>query len=141
MAARRENAREGKGGSHFFAGNMQGITKLAIRQLARRGGGQRIPGMIYDENFFLPSAYQGDSYVCLSACVRACVRACLYIKWKGYPSNKKHNTWQCLDGFLESGDEATLSLARDRLERIKSNPTSSAAYGEMLELWRMTMDN
>lgn len=79
MAARRENAREGKGGSHFFAGNMQGITKLAIRQR--------------------------------------------------------------LDGFLESGDEATLSLARNRLEQIKSNPTSSAAYGEMLELWRMTMDN
>ncbi|VDP97153.1 unnamed protein product [Trichobilharzia regenti] len=30
--------------------NIQGITNLAIRHLARRGGAKRISGLIYEEN-------------------------------------------------------------------------------------------
>ena len=43
----------GKGGAKRFRKahkeNVQGITKPAIRRLARRGGVKRISGLIYDE--------------------------------------------------------------------------------------------
>eukprot|EP01012_Entosiphon_sulcatum_P066516 TRINITY_DN95803_c0_g1_i1.p1 TRINITY_DN95803_c0_g1~~TRINITY_DN95803_c0_g1_i1.p1 ORF type:complete len:112 (-),score=28.91 TRINITY_DN95803_c0_g1_i1:89-424(-) len=43
----------GKGGAKrhkkVFRDNIQGITKPAIRRLARRGGVKRISGLIYDE--------------------------------------------------------------------------------------------
>ena len=35
--------------------NIQGITKPAIRRLARRGGVKRISGLIYEEVFILIS--------------------------------------------------------------------------------------
>eukprot|EP01083_Nonionella_stella_P071328 191524_1 len=44
----------GKGGAKRFRkggkGNISGITKPAIRRLARRGGVKRISGQIYDES-------------------------------------------------------------------------------------------
>ncbi len=44
----------GKGGAKRFRkggkGNIAGITKPAIRRLARRGGVKRISGQIYDES-------------------------------------------------------------------------------------------
>ena len=44
----------GKGGAKRFRkstkGNISGITKPAIRRLARRGGVKRISGKIYDES-------------------------------------------------------------------------------------------
>ena len=43
----------GKGGArrhrHVLRDNIQGITKHAIRRLARRGGVKRISGLIYEE--------------------------------------------------------------------------------------------
>ena len=43
----------GKGGAKrhrkVLRDNIQGITKPAIRRLARRGGGKRISGLIYEE--------------------------------------------------------------------------------------------
>ncbi|KAI8116406.1 hypothetical protein FF38_12484 [Lucilia cuprina] len=43
----------GKGGAKRYRkvlrDNIQGITKLAIRRLARRGGVKRISGLIYGE--------------------------------------------------------------------------------------------
>lgn len=43
----------GKGGAKrhrkIFRDNIIGITKPAIRRLARRGGGKRISGLIYEE--------------------------------------------------------------------------------------------
>ena len=39
----------GKGGAKILRDNIQGITKPAIRRLARRGGVKRISGLIYDE--------------------------------------------------------------------------------------------
>ncbi|MCP4262177.1 MAG: hypothetical protein GY774_32445, partial [Planctomycetes bacterium] len=43
----------GKGGAKrhrkVLRDNIQGITKPAIRRLARRGGVKRIPGLIYEE--------------------------------------------------------------------------------------------
>ncbi|KNC31949.1 hypothetical protein FF38_04048 [Lucilia cuprina] len=43
----------GKGGAKrhgkMLRDNIQGITKLAIRRLARRGGVKRISGLIYEE--------------------------------------------------------------------------------------------
>merc|ERR1712060_387744 len=43
----------GKGGANrtrkVLRDNIQGITKPAIRRLARRGGGKRIRGLIYEE--------------------------------------------------------------------------------------------
>ena len=43
----------GKGGAKRFAGkksgNLEGITKPAIRRLARRGGVKRISGLVYNE--------------------------------------------------------------------------------------------
>jgi histone H4 len=46
--------------------NIQGITKPAIRRLARRGGVKRISGLIYEETrgvlkIFLESGYQSYS--------------------------------------------------------------------------------
>ncbi|XP_076061412.1 histone H4-like [Oratosquilla oratoria] len=44
----------GKGGAKrhrkVLRDNIQGITKSAIRRLARRGGVKRISGLIYEEN-------------------------------------------------------------------------------------------
>ncbi|XP_043539666.1 histone H4-like [Chiloscyllium plagiosum] len=59
-AARQEDDGEGKGGKGLGKGgakrhrkvlrdNIQGITKPAIRRLARRGGVKRISGLIYEE--------------------------------------------------------------------------------------------
>ncbi|KAK7238723.1 centromere kinetochore protein [Aureococcus anophagefferens] len=46
-------ARDGKGGAKrhrkVLRDNIQGITKPAIRRLARRGGVKRISGLIYEE--------------------------------------------------------------------------------------------
>ena len=45
----------GKGGAKrhrkILRDNIQGITKPAIRRLARRGGVKRISGLIYEEKF------------------------------------------------------------------------------------------
>merc|ERR1719348_850800 len=45
----------GKGGAKrhrkVLRDNIQGITKPAIRRLARRGGGKRISGLIYEESY------------------------------------------------------------------------------------------
>ena len=46
-------AKGGKGGAkrhrHLLRDNIQGITRPAIRRLARRGGVKRISGLIYEE--------------------------------------------------------------------------------------------
>ncbi|KAJ1345962.1 Core component of nucleosome, variant 2 [Parelaphostrongylus tenuis] len=48
----------GKGGAKrhrkVLRDNIQGITKPAIRRLARRGGVKRISGLIYEENSWCP---------------------------------------------------------------------------------------
>uniref|UniRef100_UPI00398F31D7 histone H4-like n=1 Tax=Pristiophorus japonicus TaxID=55135 RepID=UPI00398F31D7 len=41
--------RLGKGRAKVLRNNIQGITKPAIRRLARRGGVKRISGLIYEE--------------------------------------------------------------------------------------------
>ncbi|KAK1311584.1 hypothetical protein QJS10_CPA07g00235 [Acorus calamus] len=46
----RASAREARSGTgRSFRDNIQGITKPAIRRLARRGGVKRISGLIYEE--------------------------------------------------------------------------------------------
>ena len=46
----------GKGGAKrhrkVLRDNIQGITKPAIRRLARRGGVKRISGLVYEEVFY-----------------------------------------------------------------------------------------
>lgn len=60
----------GKGGAKrhrkILRDNIQGITKPAIRRLARRGGVKRISGLIYEETrgvlkIFLESEWPSDS--------------------------------------------------------------------------------
>ena len=53
MSGRGKGGKGGKGGAKrhrkVLRDNIQGITKPAIRRLARRGGVKRINGMMYDE--------------------------------------------------------------------------------------------
>ena len=53
MSARGKGGKGGKGGAKrhrkVLRDNIQGITKPAIRRLARRGGVKRINNMMYDE--------------------------------------------------------------------------------------------
>ena len=54
MSGRRKGGKGlGKGGAKrhrkILRDNIQGITKPAIRRLARRGGVKRVSGLIYDE--------------------------------------------------------------------------------------------
>ncbi|KZV89222.1 hypothetical protein EXIGLDRAFT_618441, partial [Exidia glandulosa HHB12029] len=62
--------------------NIQGITKPAIRRLARRGGVKRISGLIYEETrgvlkIFLENVirdsvtYTGTTYFCARLCALA----------------------------------------------------------------------
>ena len=67
----------GKGGAKrhrkILRDNIQGITKPAIRRLARRGGVKRISGLIYEEYrrvlqaFFLLSAKRRPDGHCIRA--------------------------------------------------------------------------
>ena len=53
MSGRGKGGKGGKGGAKrhrkVLRDNIQGITKPAIRRLARRGGVKRISGLIYEE--------------------------------------------------------------------------------------------
>ncbi|XP_023247032.1 histone H4-like [Copidosoma floridanum] len=63
----------GKGGAKrhrkVLRDNIQGITKPAIRRLARRGGVKRISGLIYEEtrgeiwNTFIKDFYMAEVYL------------------------------------------------------------------------------
>ena len=73
----------GKGGAKRFRkankGNISGITKPAIRRLARRGGVKRISGKIYDESrqvikSFLESVVS-DAVTCTTYAKRKTVTA------------------------------------------------------------------
>ena len=64
----------GKGGAKrhrkVLRDNIQGITKPAIRRLARRGGVKRISGLIYEETrgvlkVDLPVLSQGSCWCCM----------------------------------------------------------------------------
>ena len=64
----------GKGGAKRFRkgskGNIEGITKPAIRRLARRGGVKRISGLMYQETrgvmkTFLETVIKGVCYLIL----------------------------------------------------------------------------
>jgi histone H4 len=46
---REETAADGRTSDEQLRDNIQGITKPAIRRLARRGGVKRISGLIYEE--------------------------------------------------------------------------------------------
>ena len=63
----------GKGGAKrhrkILRDNIQGITKPAIRRLARRGGVKRISGLIYDET-------RGVLKLFLESVIRDSYRAC-----------------------------------------------------------------
>lgn len=73
----------GKGGAKrhrkVLRDNIQGITKPAIRRLARRGGVKRISGLIYEETrgvlkvIRLASmiAYWRTNLICLCVCMYA----------------------------------------------------------------------
>ena len=54
----------GKGGAKrhrkILRDNIQGITKPAIRRLARRGGVKRISGLIYEEDPWSPQGLPGE---------------------------------------------------------------------------------
>ena len=54
----------GKGGAKrhrkVLRDNIQGITKPAIRRLARRGGVKRISGLIYEETRSVRKVYLGN---------------------------------------------------------------------------------
>ena len=56
----------GKGGAKrhrkILRDNIQGITKPAIRRLARRGGVKRISGLIYEETRGVLKVFLGKRY-------------------------------------------------------------------------------
>ena len=58
----------------LFADITQGITKPAIRRLARRGGVKRISGLIYEET-------RGVLKVCLSV-YGLCRQSCSRFSWR-----------------------------------------------------------
>ena len=49
MSAKGKSGKGGKRQRKVMRDNIQGITKPAIRRLARRGGVKRISGMMYEE--------------------------------------------------------------------------------------------
>lgn len=49
MSAKGKSGKGGKRHRKVMRDNIQGITKPAIRRLARRGGVKRISGMMYEE--------------------------------------------------------------------------------------------
>lgn len=59
----------GKGGAKrhrkVLRDNIQGITKPAIRRLARRGGVKRISGLIYEETRGVLKVSLGESFLLL----------------------------------------------------------------------------
>jgi histone H4 len=69
----------GKGGAKrhrkVFRDNIQGITKPAIRRLARRGGVKRLSGLIYEET-------QGVLKVFLEHVIRDSVAYCEHARRK-----------------------------------------------------------
>ena len=87
----------GKGGAKrhrkVLRDNIQGITKPAIRRLARRGGVKRISGLIYEETrgvlkVFLENVIR-DAVTYTEHAKRKTVTAmdvCLYIKYWVFPS-------------------------------------------------------
>ena len=72
----------GKGGAKrhrkVLRDNIQGITKPAIRRLARRGGVKRISGLIYEETrgVLKVGGRMGPAWACMHGCLScACMRA------------------------------------------------------------------
>ncbi|KAK7034958.1 histone-fold-containing protein [Favolaschia claudopus] len=76
---------KGKGGARrhrkILRDNIQGITKPAIRRLARRGGVKRISGLIYEET-------RGVLKICLETVIRDSVT---------YTEHAKRKTVTALD--------------------------------------------
>ena len=78
----------GKGGAKrhrkILRDNIQGITKPAIRRLARRGGVKRISGLIYEETrgvlkIFLENVIR-DAVTCAFSRISAAVTAPIRLK-------------------------------------------------------------
>ena len=94
----------GKGGAKRFRkaakGNISGITKPAIRRLARRGGVKRISGKIYEESreviktFLQNVVKDAVTYTEYSRRKTVTIRCCICIK-----KTRKNHLWIQLNFF------------------------------------------
>ncbi|VDM64356.1 unnamed protein product [Angiostrongylus costaricensis] len=118
----------GKGGAKrhrkVLRDNIQGITKPAIRRLARRGGVKRISGLIYEET-------RGVLKVFLENVIRDAVTYCEHAKRKTvtamdvvYALKRQGRT---LYGFAE--ERATISFANNRSNMARTKQTARKSTG------------
>ena len=73
----------GKGGAKrhrkVLRDNIQGITKPAIRRLARRGGVKRISGLIYEETRGVLKVFFSQHHHQYQLCANLAVLGCIYL--------------------------------------------------------------
>ena len=113
----------GKGGAKrhrkVLRDNIQGITKPAIRRLARRGGVKRISGLIYEET-------RGVLKVFLENVIRDAVT---------YTEHARRKTVTAMDvvyALKRQGRECLFRLGHETLSSILSHVGVDACYSEPL---------
>uniref|UniRef100_A0A8C2E5N9 Histone H4 n=1 Tax=Cyprinus carpio TaxID=7962 RepID=A0A8C2E5N9_CYPCA len=114
----------GKGGAKrhrkVLRDNIQGITPPAIRRLARRGGGKRLSGLIYEET-------RGVLKVFLENVIRDAVT---------YTEHAKRKTVTAMDVVyaLKRQGRTLFSLDPDHLRRDDDNPQRTPTLKQYTEL-------
>ena len=117
----------GKGGAKrhrkVLRDNIQGITKPAIRRLARRGGVKRISGLIYEET-------RGVLKVFLENVIRDAVT---------YTEHAKRKTVTAMDVVYALKRQEVYSKFSLRTSSVMPSPTLSMPRGRLSLPWTSSM--